>query len=110
MMAASQPRRRPIGRGTAMNVNRRELLFQWANGFGGLALLGLMSSCSRGPRSDLVAASPAGRAKSIIFLFMDGGPSHMDTFDPKPRLEREHGQTIKMKIVNRLSSNTVLKS
>ena len=33
----------------------------------------------------------------MIFLFMDGGPSQMDTFDPKPRLDREHGQPIKVK-------------
>ena len=38
------------------------------------------------------------KAKGVIFLFMDGGPSHMDTFDPKPRLDREHGQPIKMKV------------
>ena len=38
------------------------------------------------------------KAKSVIFLFMDGGPSQMDTFDPKPRLDREHGQRIKMKV------------
>jgi hypothetical protein len=38
------------------------------------------------------------RAKSVIFLFMDGGPSQVDTFDAKPRLEREHGQKIKMKV------------
>ena len=33
----------------------------------------------------------------MIFLFMDGGPSQVDTFDPKPRLDREHGQPIKVK-------------
>ena len=38
------------------------------------------------------------RAKSVIFLFMDGGPSQVDTFDPKPRLDREHGQPIKAKV------------
>ena len=37
------------------------------------------------------------RATSVIFLFMDGGPSQVDTFDPKPRLDREHGQPIKVK-------------
>ena len=36
------------------------------------------------------------KAKSIIFLYMDGGPSQVDTFDPKPRLNREHGEPIKM--------------
>jgi hypothetical protein len=38
----------------------------------------------------------AAKAKSIIFLYMDGGPSQVDTFDPKPRLTREHGEPIKM--------------
>src|SRR5690606_24230377 len=36
------------------------------------------------------------KAKNVIFLYMDGGPSQIDTFDPKPRLDREHGQPIKM--------------
>jgi hypothetical protein len=35
---------------------------------------------------------------SVIFLYMDGGPSQVDSFDPKPRLDREHGQPIKMKV------------
>ena len=37
------------------------------------------------------------RARSVIFLFMEGGPSQVDTFDPKPRLDREDGQPFKMK-------------
>ena len=37
------------------------------------------------------------KARSVIFLYMDGGPSQVDTFDPKPRLDREHGQPIKVK-------------
>ena len=40
----------------------------------------------------------APKARSVIFLYMDGGPSQVDTFDPKPRLDREHGQPFKMKI------------
>ncbi len=40
----------------------------------------------------------AAKARNVIFLFMDGGPSQVDTFDPKPRLAREHGQPIKMKV------------
>ena len=39
----------------------------------------------------------AAKARSVIFLYMDGGPSQVDTFDPKPRLDREHGQPIKVK-------------
>ncbi len=38
------------------------------------------------------------RARNIIFLYIDGGPSHVDLFDPKPRLDAEHGQPIKMKV------------
>src|SRR5262249_17953619 len=38
------------------------------------------------------------KAKNVIFLYMDGGVSAMDSFDPKPRLDREHGQKIKMKV------------
>src|SRR5262249_23859758 len=44
------------------------------------------------------ARPQAAKAKNVIFLFMDGGPSQVDTFDPKPRLAREHGQPIKMKV------------
>ena len=52
------------------------------------------------------------KAKSVIFLFMDGAPSQVDTFDPKPRLIQEHGQPIKMKVPPTQFDNvgTVLKS
>jgi hypothetical protein len=40
------------------------------------------------------------RAKSVIFLYMDGGPSQIDSFDPKPRLRAEHGKPLPMKIPN----------
>ena len=76
---------------TRYALSRREMLCRCANGFGGLALISLM-------RRDLAAAvrEPhfAPKAKSVIFLFMDGGPSQVDTFDPKPRLIKEHGQKI----------------
>ena len=54
---------------------------------------------SGSPNSPLAPRPPhfAAKAKSVIFLYMDGGPSQVDTFDPKPRLDREHGQPIKMK-------------
>src|SRR5437762_3091580 len=38
------------------------------------------------------------RARNVIFLYMDGGPSQVDTFDPKPRLDREHGKPFAMKM------------
>lgn len=92
---------------TAPNsMNRRDLLYRWAQGFGGLALWGLTARAETSG-----AVQPAqGRAKSVIFLYMDGGPSQMDTFDPKPRLTREHGKPIGIPIVHRMSTNTILKS
>ena len=54
----------------------------------------------------------APKAKRVIFLYMDGGPSQVDTFDPKPRLDKEHGQPIGMKIPKTQFDNvgTVMKS
>jgi hypothetical protein len=54
----------------------------------------------------------APKARSVIFLYMDGGPSQVDTFDPKPRLDREHGQPIQAKVQPTQFNNvgTVLKS
>src|ERR687898_712210 len=78
----------------AGRTTRREMLCRCANGFGGLALASLLAedaaAQSRTPHH------PA-KAKSVIFLFMDGGPSQMDTFDPKPRLERDSGKPIPLK-------------
>ena len=71
--------------------SRREALCRFANGFGMVGLAGLL-----GPQA-MAAVSPghrAPRAKRIIFLFMSGGPSHVDLFDPKPRLRAENGQPL----------------
>lgn len=83
-------------------VSRREMLAQCANGFGSVALASLLADWSQAaekgsnPLAPQAGHFPA-KAKNIIFLFMDGGPSQVDTFDPKPRLAKEHGQPIKMK-------------
>lgn len=99
-----------------MPTTRREILRQAANGFGAAALAALMQERSYGaPAVNPIAPHrphyPA-RAKSVIFLFMDGGPSQVDTFDPKPRLAMEHGQPIKMNVPPTQFDNvgTVLKS
>lgn len=93
-------------------LNRRQVLFRWANGFGGLALCGLLASCSRRPgaMSPAVPQPSRPRAKNVIFLYMDGGPSQIDTFDPKPRLDREHGQPIRESIDGRFATKNVMKS
>ena len=71
--------------------SRRELLQRAACGFGGLALADLMQSST----SRLVAAPQlVPRAKRVIFLFMAGGPSQQDLFDPKAFITERHGQPI----------------
>jgi hypothetical protein len=85
--------------------SRRQLLARSANGFGALALSALLAERDYGAAApDLaspLAARPGhhpARATSVIFLYMDGGPSQMDTFDPKPRLNREDGKPIHMPV------------
>lgn len=75
-------------------ASRREFLLRGGVGFGALALGALLADDAR---ADAVKKPmfPA-KAKSIIFLFMYGGPSQMDTFDPKPELTRFHGKTLKV--------------
>jgi len=84
-------------------LSRREWLLHGGGGFGALALAALL-----GDRSLLAASASstaetngsrepwtiAPRAKSCIFLFMEGGPSHIDTFDPKPKLNELAGQPL----------------
>ena len=97
-------------------LTRRSLLASAANGFGLLALQSLWGERARADsRRDPLAPKPPhfpAKARSVIFLFMDGGPSAMDTFDPKPRLDREHGQPIKAKVQPTQFNNvgTVLRS
>ena len=75
---------------------RRGFLQQASAGFGMLALNGLFSR-------EAGAAAPhfAARAKNVIFCFMDGGPSHVDTFDYKPVLKKHQGQTLDPKWLGR---------
>ena len=77
------------------------MLMRSANGFGGLALLALMAEKAAAAPSNPLAARPPhfkARAKNVIFLYMDGGPSQVDTFDPKPRLQADHGKPFAMKM------------
>ena len=83
-------------------LSRREMLARCANGFGAIAFAGLFSeNAQAAPAKDPFAPRPPhfpAKAKNVIFLFMDGGPSQVDTFDPKPRLAKEHGKPISMKV------------
>jgi hypothetical protein len=75
-------------------LSRRELLRLSANGFGLLALADVLRAHEAKVPSALAPRAPhfEARAKRIIFLFMHGGPSQVDTFDPKPMLKKHHGK------------------
>ncbi len=83
---------------TILPLSRREMLRRSASGFGLLALSGLLAengfALALAPRQSHFP----GKAKQVIFLFMDGGVSHVDTFDPKPRLQQEHGRPFRMRV------------
>src|SRR5436309_8303849 len=73
-------------------LTRRQALQSTACGFGYLALAGLAQTASAA--NPLAPKTPhhRPRAKRVIFIFMQGGPSHVDTFDYKPRLARDDGR------------------
>ncbi len=77
------------------------MLTRCANGFGGIAVASMLANeAAAKPTNPLAPKKPhfAPKAKSIIFLYMDGGPASMDTFDPKPRLTKENGKPFGMKM------------
>jgi hypothetical protein len=86
------PNPTPCGR------SRREFLWQAGGGFAGLALLDLLGRDGFFGRAEAQSANPLAarpphfpaRARHAVFLFMNGAPSHVDTFDPKPALTRYH--------------------
>ena len=76
-------------------VNRRQMLSQAGAGFGALALNGMLTQAET-LKTGLATQGchhPAS-AKSVIFLFMEGGPSQLDTFDRKPLLNELAGQSL----------------
>lgn len=94
-------------------LTRRELIGRMGNGFAALglmALLGESAFASGGPsqedlqlardKNPLVPRKPPlnAKAKRVIFLFMNGGPSQVDTFDPKPMLTKYSGQAIPLQL------------
>src|SRR5438552_7151918 len=78
-----------------MFFTRRQMLTTSANGFGLLALSGLLAEeAGATPTVDSVRSSFhfAPKVKHVIFCFMDGGVSHVDSFDPKPKLAEMDGK------------------
>ena len=90
-------------------LSRRDLLRVSSAGFGGLALAGLMGQeQARAAVDPLAVKAPhfPARAKRVIFLFMHGGPSQVDTFDYKPLLKRDHGKPLPFARPKVVSSET----
>jgi hypothetical protein len=82
---------------------RRDMLTRCANGFGLVALAALCGEQAKAQerRDGPLAPRPphfGAKARSVIFLYMDGGPSQMDTLDPKPRLAAENGQRPRFRV------------
>lgn len=83
-------------------LTRRQMLKRFASGFGMLGFAGMLgdsivSEALAGTTSSALVVRPPqfrARAKRIIFLFMSGGPSHVDLFDPKPSLARDNGKPL----------------
>jgi hypothetical protein len=83
-------------------LNRREMLCQCGMGMGALGLATLLSGAGEVSAGEVAAANPLAprtpplpaRARHVIHLFMNGGPSQVDTFDPKPLLARYDGKTL----------------
>ena len=79
--------------------SRRRMLQGSAVGFGSLALASMLADESRADSARIDPLDPklpqlVAKAKRVIFLFMKGGPSHLDTFDPKPLLDRDDGKPL----------------
>lgn len=87
-------------------VSRREMLARCGGGFGAVALAALfpermLGALTSGAQANPLAVRPThfpSKVRNVIFLYMDGGPSQVDTFDPKPRLTAEHGKPFGLKM------------
>lgn len=98
-------------------LTRRELLGRVGTGFAGLGLMGLLSESAgaqgvSGGQNPMAPKSPhfRARAKRVIFLFMNGGPSQVDTFDPKPALLKYAGQKIPLELPTERKTGAALPS
>ena len=83
----------PYHRPYAGEPNRRQALARFGMGLGAIGLGHLLSRETPGQESARKTDLP-GTAKNVIWLFMQGGPSHLETFDPKPELARQNGKLL----------------
>jgi hypothetical protein len=91
--------------------SRREFLATASNGFGMMALGAMLAdnfalADGRGPAASTLKSHHAAKAKHVVFCFMDGGPSHVDSFDYKPALKQHEGKAIGSEAVSKLSQSS----
>lgn len=102
-------------------LTRRDLLSRMGSGFAMLGLTGLMSSeglLAPSEAAALPSSNPLlphkphfpAKAKRVIFLFMNGGPSQVDTFDPKPKLTEYHGKAVPLDLRTERKTGAALAS
>src|SRR5438132_1705833 len=92
------------GRMSELTLSRREVLSRGGMGFGLMGLAGVLAAegllaTTAEAATDLKPLVPkrphfAPKAQRVVHLFMNGGPSHVDTFDPKPALDKYHGKPL----------------
>src|SRR5262249_45617106 len=90
--------RRCLGGGKNMNADktRRDFFRQASIGMGSMALAHLLAADGQAATDPLEPRAPqfSAKAKNVIFLFMEGAPSQMDLFDPKPALQKWNGKPL----------------
>ncbi|HZT30783.1 MAG TPA: DUF1501 domain-containing protein [Bryobacteraceae bacterium] len=87
------------------SLTRRDLLCRAGRGFGAVALAAMLEA-ETNPLAPKRPMLPA-KAKSIIYLFMHGGVSHVDTFDPKPELTRRTGQPLSVELARTIKTSFI---
>ncbi|MEY4567713.1 MAG: hypothetical protein RLY14_2683, partial [Planctomycetota bacterium] len=88
-------------------LNRRSLLASSCYGLGAMALGSLSAAENIRDTAAISGAHFPPRVRNIIFLFMSGGPSHLDLFDPKPQLTRQHGEPVSASLTKTLADPVI---
>ncbi len=87
-------------------MTRREMLCKAGSGFGAVALSSLLQGATANPLAPKTPPGPA-KAKAVIYLFMHGGASHVDTFDPKPELTKRSGQPLSVELARTIKTSFI---
>ena len=99
-----------------MTITRRSMLSRIGGGFGAVGMIGALDAAGHLARAGVSVGRDGGglhaaaRAKRVIFLFMNGGPSHVDTFDPKPSLQRHAGEPVPEKTERKQKTSGLMPS